>query len=571
MIALRTAVIGLCAAVVFGAVVLLGWSGPVSGFTRPFELAVAGLFALGCSVMILVLRPRWVSSILLAIVAALLSAPAWEAWISGPAAAGVIAAGAALLTPAILTHVVASFPTGALDQHRRLVLFAYAVCALAAAARILLYDPFLDLRCSTDCRANPLAVGSVLWVGRVGALVSAIVAGLCLVLMLLRDRATLRSARAGGWLAASGGWLLAVGLIAHGASAGNASDQPTPPWTTGAILTAVGISMVAVAQMLAAFDGIARTARLSAIASSTREGALASLLTDALEDPLARIEFRVGGRYVDSSGHLLDPITADPTTATTRIARAGREVAVIRHSRGLAAGEFGPALILALENESLRIEAESALAELRASRARIVSATDERRRDLERDLHDGAQQGLIAVMWRLQSASATYANAGETQAARLVAVALEETRKVLEELRVIAHGIHPAVLASEGVAAALRTHALATAIPLSISGDTPRFARAAESALYAYAVNAVNAIAPTVGRGVLLALRANTESDEVTITVTPAPSGTLDPIVADRIGALGGEVAADGASAWLPLARHMPSATLADPLSELHA
>ena len=108
-----------------------------------------------------------------------------------------------------------------------------------------------------------------------------------------------------------------------------------------------------------------------------------------------------------------------------------------------------------LDNERLHAEARAQLEQLRESRARIIAAGDAERRRLERDLHDGAQQRLVSLSLSL-SLTSTRSRAGDDVAALArIDEAREELRAALVELRELASGIFPAVLAEEGLAAAL--------------------------------------------------------------------------------------------------------------------
>ena len=139
---------------------------------------------------------------------------------------------------------------------------------------------------------------------------------------------------------------------------------------------------------------------------------------------------------------------------------------------------------LALENERLQAELRAQLAELRASRARIVSAGDEERRRLERDLHDGAQQRLLSLGLALQLARAKIGQESNGAGA-LLDEADAELRCALDELRELAHGIHPATLTEQGLGTALHSLAERSPVPVEI-GDVPieRLAPSAEAAAY---------------------------------------------------------------------------------------
>jgi len=113
------------------------------------------------------------------------------------------------------------------------------------------------------------------------------------------------------------------------------------------------------------------------------------------------------------------------------------------------------AVALAVESSKLRAELHHQLAEVRASRARLVEAGDAARR-LERDLHDGAQQRLIAAGLALRAARIRHGlNPGDADADRLLQAAEEELRSAIADLRELARGIHPAVLTEQGLRAAV--------------------------------------------------------------------------------------------------------------------
>jgi PAS domain S-box-containing protein len=121
--------------------------------------------------------------------------------------------------------------------------------------------------------------------------------------------------------------------------------------------------------------------------------------------------------------------------------------------------------------------------ELRASRMRIVAAGDEERRRLERNLHDGAQQRLVALSLALRLAQAKVAT-DPAAAEEILAGASEELAQALEELRELARGIHPAVLTDRGLRAALDGLAARTPLPVEVSVPDERFPEPIEAAVY---------------------------------------------------------------------------------------
>jgi signal transduction histidine kinase len=119
---------------------------------------------------------------------------------------------------------------------------------------------------------------------------------------------------------------------------------------------------------------------------------------------------------------------------------------------------------------------------LLASRARIVSAQDEQRRRVVRDLHDGAQQRLVNAVIQLQLAASRRDLTPATR--ELVDAALEHAEAAIEELRELAHGIHPSVLTHYGLAAAVEALAERSRLPVRVQIPEERFPPAIESTAY---------------------------------------------------------------------------------------
>jgi signal transduction histidine kinase len=177
--------------------------------------------------------------------------------------------------------------------------------------------------------------------------------------------------------------------------------------------------------------------------------------------------------YVDADGR---PVTL-PENGDQRVARVesdGRQLAAIVYDASL---DEDPELIeaataaaaVALQNDRLQAEAQERLVELRASRERIVAAGDAERRRLERNLHDGAQQRLVAIALHLRLLERRVGD--DPSAAELVSTASEELSRSLEELRELARGLHPAVL-EHGLGAALQALASRAPVPTTVTCDT---------------------------------------------------------------------------------------------------
>jgi len=290
-------------------------------------------------------------------------------------------------------------------------------------------------------------------------------------------------------------------------------------------------------------------------AASPPPGGLRKVLSALLGDAGLQVAYPVGDppRHVGADGQ---PVRIEPGggEATTPLVRSGRTVAVLRHRAGLLddpglVQEVAAAARLALENERLRAEVLAQLEGLRAARARIVAAGDAERRRLERDLHDGAQQRLVGLSLTLRLARPRPGPAAGPDLTGLIDRADHDLRLAIEELRDLAHGIYPAVLADEGLAAAVEALAERSPIPVTIS-DIPqqRFPGPAESAGYFLIAEATGLIAAPAGaRSAEVTVKHDGGGLAIQITGHAAarPSQEMEAGLADaadRIGALGGRL-----------------------------
>jgi signal transduction histidine kinase len=184
--------------------------------------------------------------------------------------------------------------------------------------------------------------------------------------------------------------------------------------------------------------------------------------------------------------------------------------------------------------------------ELAASRTRIVTAADEARRQLERDLHDGAQQRLVSLALRLRVAQrAVPEEALELDAA--LAGAADELTGVIDELRTMARGIHPAILAQGGLAPALRTLSRRSEVPVELSVDVQgRLPDRVEVAAY-YVVSEMLTNVAKHAQAALVTVDAAVSDGLLRLVVSDDGTGGADPTagsgltgLSDRVQALGG-------------------------------
>jgi signal transduction histidine kinase len=216
------------------------------------------------------------------------------------------------------------------------------------------------------------------------------------------------------------------------------------------------------------------------------------------------------------------------------------------------AGLAGPVL----RSLGLRAELRERNAELAASRARLAVAVTQERRRIERDLHDGAQQRLIAVKLRLGlAARATQRVAhgdvdGAIKAADAIETALGDADRAIDELRDLVHGIYPSALDTDGLAAALLLQGRLIALPVRLRDELPpgqRYPRDVEAAAYFCCLEALqNAVKH--GQATRLDVRVWAEPDRLAFAVTDdgigyavgATGGAGLVNLADRTAALGG-------------------------------
>jgi signal transduction histidine kinase len=194
--------------------------------------------------------------------------------------------------------------------------------------------------------------------------------------------------------------------------------------------------------------------------------------------------------------------------------------------------------------------------ELSASRARIVAAADGSRRQIERNLHDGAQQRLVALAVKLGLARQLLDGDRET-----VATLLEELRteaqETLTELRELAHGIYPPLLMDRGLPEALRAAANRAVLPTDVVADVGRYESDVEAAVYFCCLEAMQNAGKYAGEGARLTVTVTATDDELTFEVADDGAG-FDAAgiertghgfvnMADRLGAIGGSVSVDSA------------------------
>jgi signal transduction histidine kinase len=188
--------------------------------------------------------------------------------------------------------------------------------------------------------------------------------------------------------------------------------------------------------------------------------------------------------------------------------------------------------------------------ELRESRRRIVAAQDERAKALERNLHDGAQQQLVALAVK-QRLAESLVERDPARARSMLAHIQAETQDALENLRDLARGIYPPLLADKGLGASLEAQARKAALPIDVqASDVGRHPQDVESAVYFSCLEALQNVAKyaRASRATIklardaVHLRFEVADDGVGFDVVTTPYGTGMQGMADRLDAIGGSL-----------------------------
>jgi signal transduction histidine kinase len=284
-----------------------------------------------------------------------------------------------------------------------------------------------------------------------------------------------------------------------------------------------------------------------------RRGAVRDALAEALGDPWLELAYWLPerGQWVDAAGE--EFALPESGRACTPVEHAGERVAMLVHAEP-AAGDrelvraVGAAAALALENDRLDAELRASVQELRASRVRIVESADAARRRIERDLHDGAQQQLVALALTLRTARSRLER-DPAQAGALIDAAAADLEMAIRELRELARGIHPAVLSDRGLGAALEALARRSPLPVELEPVQPeRLPPSVEAAAYFVVAEALTNVA-RYAQASHARVAVARDGDRIVVTVADDGVGGADPSggtglrgLADRVAVLDGRL-----------------------------
>jgi signal transduction histidine kinase len=432
---------------------------------------------------------------------------------------------------AALAHVVLAYPSGRLSNRaeRWFVGAAYAAAIAFPVAMLLVWD--YPRSCAYDCgrafrqhssisvapsQTAFHALDRVFHIGVYGVLAVFFIA---LILWRLwqatpRGRRLLAPLLVAGIVAGS----RAVWGSVHEISGSNTGDAFYWWQVSGQI----AIPLALLAGLLGARLARGSVADLVVELGRTPPDGIRKALARALHDPTLQVAYWLPMRqsYVDEDGRAVR--LPDDGRALTKL----EDIAAIVHDPELdpeLVEAAGAAARLALHNARLQADVRAQLGKVQESRRRIVTAGDEQRRRIERDLHDGAQQRLVALALELRLAQRELGASADPELERVLAAAVDELQLAVEELRELARGVHPAVLTEEGLGPALESLAGRTPVRVEIE-STPDERLPAEIEAAAYFV-ACEAIANAVKHAQATTIRVSASRRNGTLVIEVEDDG----------------------------------------------
>ena len=272
-------------------------------------------------------------------------------------------------------------------------------------------------------------------------------------------------------------------------------------------------------------------------------GTLRTRLAHTLGDPTLTVGYWVTGQdgYVDETGLPLELPAGDRGRAVRLIDDAGAPLAALIHDPAILndpalLADIAAATRLAVANARLQAQIRAKVAQVSASRRRLVEAADEQRRQLERDLHEGAEKRLTKIAELLAGCSPPFAE---------ITAGLGAARA---ELRELAHGIHPATLTDAGLHAALQELAARSPAPVELTIPPRRWPTATEAAAYFLCSEAL-ANTAKYAQASHVSVLITSNDDALRVEIADDGTGGADAAggsglrgLADRVEALGGRL-----------------------------
>jgi signal transduction histidine kinase len=344
--------------------------------------------------------------------------------------------------------------------------------------------------------------------------------------------------------------------------AGSSTVDYLGPFAFG---TAVGVALLAMAPAaavlgIAVLEGLRSVAleltRSLLVPRAASEGPVREMLAESLGDSSVSIAYWLADRevFVDEVGAPVELPGPGSGRAWTAVDRDGHRVAAIIHDASLDTSRelvqaAAAASLLAIDNERLKADLRARLEDLRVSRLRIVQATDDARRRIERDLHDGAQQQLVALALELRLLRA---GLQDSAAREMVDRLSRRLSTALEELRELARGIHPAILTERGLGPAIEVLADRGPVVVDHAVDVDaRLPAPVEAAAYFVVAEGLTNVAK-YARVDRATVAVRHDGDDIVVTVADEGPGGVDLEggsglrgLQDRLAAVGGTLAID--------------------------
>jgi signal transduction histidine kinase len=319
---------------------------------------------------------------------------------------------------------------------------------------------------------------------------------------------------------------------------------------------------------------VAQALQRVTLSQGLTEGRLRDVLAAAFDDQSLRILYRVSSDrddWVAENGEPAQLPAPDSGLDVTEIAGADDQVVAIVHDSALSDSRdvvhaAAAHVLRARDNQELMAQVKRSLRELAESRARVVAAGDSERRKIEQNLHDGAQQRLIALLIRLEQADEQIGR-DPLQGRQFVQNLAAQVELAIEEIRALARGIYPPALTDFGLARALRDTAAKAPLPTVLNAHgIGRYSRELEACVYFTCVEALQnahkhargakAISITLTEGQTLDFEVRDDGAGFNRTAASPGAGIVS--MEDRVGAMGGRVTIESGFAGTRVAGSLP-------------
>ncbi len=482
------------------------------------------------------------------------------------------------VTETVIIFLILSFPSGRLKTIPErvlvggLVVFTAVLFAPVALIAESFPPPAAAASCGMDCPANAFFVLSSEpdfvegWVRPIRQHLATSVYVGTIVLLLLRMRAasylmrkTLAPVTVVG-IARCLCWLVLVivmrdlGLFTAG----------RPVWTWIFILA---LPAIALAFLIGVLNRrLYAGAALQKLARRLRDDPnvdLPVVIGEAVADPSLEVAYwtpGLRGPWVDENGRSVTLPAKDSARSPTEVRGQNGPVALLIHDRALDDQEeflraVGSIAAASLENRRLAAQVDASLEELHESRARIQAAADAERQRMERDLHDGAQQRLVALRVRVELAGELMGD-DPGRGTTLLRELGSELEEALDEVRSLARGIYPSLLADSGILEALRAAGRRHPVQTTVKADgVGRYPPELERAVYFACLEALQNSAKHAGTASAVsitlvddgALRFAVRDDGTGFDVEDIRPGQGLTNMRDRLAAVGGELTVESA------------------------